>query len=306
MSRALEILARQGAGGALARWAGEVGEKLQGNLPVAEAFAANQRARALEVDLLRAGESGGRLGAVFSHLAAYYGRVGAAQSRILRASVYPLVLAHLVVLLGELPRAFVAMDWALGISLGGKLLGLWAALCLIVYGVHVLGELAGTRRGVDRFLAAVPVFGAARRGWVMARFASACEMGLRAGLLVTQALQLAAAASGSAVVQAATHRAVGLLQGGNTLGEALAQAGDFPAVLVASVSTAETAGSLDREMERVAVIQWEAAECAVQALEEWVPRLGYWIVLAWMAVRVLSQYTAYWKMLGAFSTGLEE
>lgn len=305
VARALDILARQWTGGPLARWAKEVREKLHGNFSVVDAFAAHPQARALETDLLRAGERGGRLGAVFSHLSAYYDRLGTAQSRVFRASLYPLVLVHLVILLGEVPRAYVSLDWSLGVSLGGKLLGLWAALLAVGFGTRALGELSGRVLAVDRVLSAIPVFGMARRGWVVARFASVCEIGLLAGLLMTETLLLAAAASGSAVVRSAAERAVSFLQSGSTLGEALEQAGGFPAALVASVSTAETAGSLDQEMKRVATLQWEAAERAVQGLEQWVPRLGYWMVLAWMAARILSQFAEYGKMMGAFSTGFE-
>ena len=81
--------------------------------------------------------------------------------------------------------------------------------------------------------------------------------------------------------------------------------GGFSAGFLASVATAEHAGSLNREMERLAVAQWEEAERAVQALEEWVPRLGYALVSVWIIFRIFSFYSSYFERFNALSSALD-
>ena len=305
LPRALEIMAREWSQGRFAKHASELGKKLGETVSVADAYAAFSQALPVEVDLVRAGERGGRLAAVFEHLSAYYGRVSAAEKRIRSASLYPLVLAHLVIVLDFLPRWFAGGDEAAVLGVCAKLVGLWLGLLGVVRGFRVVSGWAERSRGWDRWTSALPLFGRVRRGWVLSRFASVFESCLMAGLLMTESLELAATASGSVLLRESAAKAVGLIHSGKNLAEALEASGGFPAGFLASVATAEHAGSLNREMERLAAAQWEEAERAVQALEEWVPRLGYALVSGWIIFRIFSFYSSYFERFNALSSALD-
>ncbi len=293
--RALEILARQRVKGRVPSYAEELGGKLSGNVSVADAFASHRNAVAMEVDLVRAGERAGRLAAIFAHLAAYYARVVAAEKKIRGSLRFPVLLAHVVVLLGVVPFVITGFDASLAAWVCVKLVVLWCLLLGVARGFRILEKWTAQSCGWDRWFSAVPVVGGVWNRWVLARFASVFETGVSAGLLVTESLDLAAAASGSAIVRESASRAVALIQSGKNLGEALEETGVFPPAFIAAVATAEHAGSLDEEMARLASYQWEEADRAVQAMEEWIPRLGYGLVSAWMLFRVLSAYLAYFQ-----------
>jgi type II secretory pathway component PulF len=303
--RALEVLGKHWTRGALVRWVRVFSGKLSEGASVADAFAADGHGTAVEVDLVRAGERGGRLAAVFAQLAGYYERLAVAEDRLMRACLYPVVLAHLVIFLDALPKMFVRVDWELGVSLGVKLLGLWACLIGLGLGLRGVQRVGSSSVVVDGFLVRVPWLGTARRASAYARFASVCETGLLAGLLLTETLELAAAASGSALVAQAARKAGSEIGAGSTLAEALERSGGFPPTVLACLSTAEVAGGLDTEMRRLATLQWQVAERAIQSAEEWVPRLAYWAVLLWMVLRIFGQFGAYTKYLSTFSSGWE-
>lgn len=304
-SGAMGVVTRHWKSARMAEWAAGMEKKLSDNVSVAEAFAADPRARVWEVNLVRAGERSGQIEAVFSQMAVYYERMGLAESRIFKASVYPLMLAHVVIFLDFVKVWFTAPGLSAWYHFGFRLSLLWAVLLAVWLAVGFVVRVSQTSWQVDRVLDWLPLLGAVRRSWALARFASVFSAGLRAGLLVTETIQLACTASGRALVELCSSRAVESIQMGGTVGETLGATGLFPEAFVAAVSTAEQAGGLDREMGRLAAWQWSIAEDRVRRLEEWLPKIGYFMVMLWMVFNIFSSFQKYLSYLGVASGVME-
>ena len=110
LDRTLELLLGQNPSHARRTWLLGLQKGLAEGLSVAEAVQTHNAAFSggLEVTLISAGERSGRLADGFSHLARYFEawELGLLQMRA--ALMYPLVLAHLGVIMPELPAIVTA------------------------------------------------------------------------------------------------------------------------------------------------------------------------------------------------------
>ena len=248
---------------------------------------------ALDLALLRAGEHSGRLGPSLSHLAAYYDTLAMALRRGRSALVYPLILAHLGILLPQLPAAITSGDWTgaaaaafLQISL------LWGLLFGLLWGWTQLARSAATSAALDRLLSAVPLLGPTRRHWALARFTRIAHSALLAALPPHEWLRLAADASDSGQLRDSAHRAADRVALGNPIAPALRDTGGFSALFVNALDTAEQSGTLDHELTRWALLEAEEAAAASARAAEWLPRLLYGIVMLYVAWRIIDQIHA--------------
>ena len=92
---------------------------------------------ALEFALIDAGERSGRLGDAFSHLSRYFEAWNMAVKQAIGAMIYPLVLAHLGIVLPELPKIVTATMEDKPYSTGGIFMPL-AVLWLILLSLFLL------------------------------------------------------------------------------------------------------------------------------------------------------------------------
>jgi type II secretory pathway component PulF len=128
--------------------------------------------------------------------------------------------------------------------------------------------------------------------------------GLMASLRISEVLKLAGEASQSAVLRAGASRAARLVEEGSSLNAALRTAGGFPATFVNSVEMAEKAGMLDVEMSRWMTAEMEMAARAQDRLAEWLPRAVYFIIMLWIAYRIISTFSDYFGKLGDITRGV--
>lgn len=258
----------------------------------------------LESSLIEAGERSGTLSNGFAHLAHYFAATDKATRQARSAILYPLVLAHLAIILPELPAAvapdghnptgtialFIALLWVL--ILGGACLWRW------------LSHRAETSMTVDRFLRRIPLIGAVRRHWALARFAQVFHAGLLAALRMSEIVRLAGQSSQSGEIQHASEAAAKIVEKGEPLSMSLAETGAFPADFIHVVATAEEIGSLDNEMERWAGAETALASEAIERASIWLPKIGYGIVVLFVIYRIYTMVEGYYggiaKQLEAF------
>jgi type II secretory pathway component PulF len=154
---------------------------------------------AFDIALIQAGEQSGRLPECFQQISDQYRDRASLLRTTLLVLAYPLFILHFAILLFPINRFT-------GLILHGEVLAFLLQKLLVLgplYAIVALGVLAGQgkaagwRAFIERLLHPVPILGRARRALAIARFSSALEALINAGMNIIEALELAAAASAS-------------------------------------------------------------------------------------------------------------
>lgn len=245
----------------------------------------------MEIALVSAGETTGKLTQPFEHLAHYFAAVDAGVRQAKSAMIYPLILVHLGIVLPELPALIV--DSGQGnpvVSMIAKLIVFWL-LALIGWRIwKSLSAAAVKSAAVDRFLNRLPLIGKARQHWALARFTQVFHAGLLAAMRMSHVTRIAGEASQSGVMLHGAESAATCIDDGAQLAPSLRQANAFPRLFVDSVATAEEVGSLDKEMQRWATAETDLAGEAMQRMAIWLPKAGYAIIALYVAWRIVSMF----------------
>lgn len=304
LDRTLELLLGQHPSHARRTWLEGLQNGLAAGQSVAEAVETHNSAFSdgLEVALISAGERSGRLADAFGHLARYFEAWELGLRQMRSAMLYPLVLAHLGVVLPELP-AIVTAGMLGGEDHPGRrlvltVLLLWLAVLLLVLGWRWLSRKGIESAAVEGWLWRVPLVGRVRRHWALARFAQVFHACLLAGLRMTECMLLAGEAAHSGMLRRAAGDAAKKIAQGEMIAGAMADVHGFPISFVHSVATAEEAGTLDREMNSWAAAEMIEAQESLQQAGTWLPRLFYAGVVVYVAWRILGMVAGYYGEIG--------
>lgn len=253
---------------------------------------------ALELALIDAGERSGRLADGFRHLARYFEAWDVAVRQAISATIYPLVLAHLGIVLPEMPAIVTASLQGEAWSLRGVFMPL-AVFWLILLSTFLLwrwlSRLGATSAAVDAWLGRIPLIGSVRRHWALARFAQVFHACLLASMRMTECMTLAGTASHSGVLRRASQDAAQRIATGETISGSMADVLGFPLLFVHSMATAEETGTLDHEMNRWAAAETIEAGDAIQRAAQWLPKVAYGIVVLYVAYRIISMMSGYYS-----------
>lgn len=291
LDRSLEVLLAQKAHHARQRFLEGLKQGLVEGMSLAEAVKAHNSdlVTGLELALIEAGERSGKLAMSFNHLARYFAAIDGAEQKARQAMIYPLILAHLAVLLPELP-AMIALQEG-DHPLGRVLLGLGIVWVLIIGGGIIwrwLSARAVTSPRVDLWMSRVPFLGAARRHWALARFCQVCHACLLAALNMSETVRLAGKASQSGILSRASEYAADQIMAGQPLGGVLKKSGGFDMDFVYSIASAEEVGKIDEEMARWSTVETLSAHEAIDRAAQWLPKVGYVVVVIFVAYRIIS------------------
>lgn len=274
---------------------------LEAGKSIAEAFgSASPAIGPLEKSIVAAGERGGKLGTAFQHLAGYFGMLAAARREILAALVYPIVLLHLGIFLAVVPGALIE-----GGRSFGSILGNFAVALLVAYAVGgalaavavILARKAAVDPTLDAALRRVPVLGGARRSLAMARFAKAWHIGALAGIPVAESARMAADASQAGGIRRAGLNLADAAGKGEALGPAMLANDAIPRDFARAYAIAEEAGGLDKELARWAGIFDDESRRAMKTLSATLPKVAYFVIVAFIAWKIVAFYSGYYGML---------
>lgn len=261
---ALRTLARAGRTPAQQVMLAHLIERVEQGKPLAEAMRTwGKPFGDLVVNLVKAGESSGRLPETLHQCADLLERDLYLRRMIMSATLYPIILLVLVSaavavvttvivpkvlkpLEGrniELPlptRLVQGFAWFMGSYW-------WLVLLLVAGAVFAwvrLRQIPSTRLQIDAMLLKLPLFGLMIRDAAVARFTRTLGTLVRAGLPVLTALRLTAATMSNTAMRAAIGRVCDEVQGGKTIATPLEREGIFPPLLVQIVSLGERSGKL--------------------------------------------------------------
>lgn len=303
LDRSVEVLLDQNPAAPVRQYLLGIKRGLAERLSLGQSIAKHNAALVspLEITLVEAGERGGRMDQAFEHLSHYFELKQRAKDKALTALIYPILLLHLGLLVPDLGGIMrgegleAQFHAALGRIVIAWIILLAAAACWVF-----LTKLAATSTAADTLLRRLPLIGPTRRHWAQARFCQVFQTGLLAAMNVSQTLKLAGEATQSAVMNSASLIAAKKVEQGSTLAAALKAGGGFGVAFVNAVDTAEHGGGLDVEMGRWARAESEMAAQAQDRTAEWVPRLLYFLIVIYVASRIVMSFSGIYGSGGLY------
>jgi type II secretory pathway component PulF len=273
LSRALHILGREASQAAAKKQWTDIHDTVVGGSSLAEAMGKWPKSfSAVQVAMVRAGETGGFLDVVLGQIADFRSRERDLKSRIKGALVYPALLAVLscavlvFLLTYFIPRfsgMFQEFGGALpsltkGIIAASQIMtqyGLWflvVGLVAVVVARRVLHSESG-RRGLERALLRIPSLGRVLARFALVRFCRMLGTLLGAGVPLVAALEVAREAIGNQTLSDAVSSSIEEVQRGQSLARSLAACERlFPPSVTEIIAVAEESGRLDQELVRLA------------------------------------------------------
>jgi len=237
------------------------------------------------VNMLRAGESSGRLDEILDRVASYLEKVNTLQRKVQASLFYPAFVTLLafgittflvVVIVPKFKEIFT--------SLGGQLpLPTQLLLNLSEFmGKYLVYEiLAGIGIGIaarlyintpqgrlwfDRMSLRVPIIGKLLQKFVIARFARTLSTLVKSGVPILSALEIVAKATGNKVVEQAVMASRSSIKEGENISDPLAHSKVFPAMVTRMIAVGEKTGELEKMLTKIADFYENEVDAAVTAL----------------------------------------
>ena len=256
----------------------------------------------MDAEILEAGERSGRFQEACSLLAEYYARLAESRRRLLAACAYPVFLLHFGVVVLAVPVAILGGGFPAFVFHVVTTLGMFYAAALVAWGLAgVARRSARTSAGAERLLRWIPGISGLFSTGTLARYCMVLSMGIRSATGIAVSLERAGRACGSASMDAASKDAVELIRQGDTFAGSLRSTGAFPKDLERAFEVSEASGRLEEETTRWAEIYRERFNARLAATAEWLPRILYILIAAFIAQRIFSVVS---NVYGAFSNVL--
>lgn len=273
LSRALSILAREASHPAAKKQWAAVHDDVVGGMPLAEALGRfPQSFSAVQVAMIRAGETGGFLETVLNQIADFRSRERDLKGKVKGALVYPAVLATMGVgVMIFMLTFFIPRFTEIFSDLGGTLpvltrgviavsnavrdYGLAIAVAVVLGVVFVVraSKTESGRRAFERALLGIPGVGVLVARLALVRFCRMLGTLLGSGVPLVTALRVAREALGNQMLADAVADSIEQVQQGTSLARSLGDCRQlFPPSAVEMISVAEESGRLDGELNRLA------------------------------------------------------
>ncbi len=187
-----------------------------------------------------------------------------------------------------------------GLFMGGSVLsylsaslGFLVVIALVVGGgILALQKAPGTL--LDRVLRPLPLLGSTWRELDYWHLTRTLALLARTSVGVIDAVRLAADTCRSPRLAHALRAAAATAEArGVPLSPLLRASGELPADLVALWQTGEQSGRLDETFQRLAALFAERCRHRLAELARWTPRLAYFVVIAYMAFKILGLARGY-------------
>jgi len=237
------------------------------------------------VNMVRAGESSGRLDEILDRVAAYIEKVSVLQRKVRVSLFYPAfvtVLAIgittflLVVIVPKFKEIFTALggqlpaptQLLLGVSefIGTYLAYEVLACVALAVGVRLyMGTPAG-RLQFDRLALHIPVIGKLLQKVFIARFSRTLATLVKSGVPILTSLEIVAKTAGNKVVEGAVLAARSSIKEGENIADPLALSQVFPTMVTRMIAVGEKTGELEKMLTKIADFYENEVDAAVTAL----------------------------------------
>ncbi len=283
---ALDVLAEQLEDRGFHQTLKKIRDDVEAGASLSEAVGRHPRAFSeFFVNMIRAGESSGRLDEILDRVATYIEKVDVLQRKVKASLFYPAFVSLLafgittflvVVIVPKFKEIFT--------SLGGQLplptlllLGLsdfmrkWLVLEIIAgffafLGIQMYSRTPAGRFWIDRTSLKLPVIGKLLQKVMIARFSRTLATLVKSGVPILSALEIVAKTAGNKVVERAVMAARSSIKEGENISDPLVHSKVFPAMVTRMISVGEKTGELEKMLGKIADFYENEVDAAVTAL----------------------------------------
>ncbi len=271
------------------------------------------------VNMVRAGETSGRLGESLARFITLAEREIKTRQRVKEATRYPkIVIAALAIAFGILitfviPRfAEIFAQFKTALPLPTRVMiqinkvfhTYWYLVCAALVGVPLLiRNYLRTQKGRyswDRWKIRIPVFGPLLLKIALSRFSFTFVMLNRSGIPILQTLEITASTMNNAHLAQSITEIMGKVKGGRNLSDALKESGKFTPLVIQMVAVGESSGTLDEMLMRVTEYYDVEADNAIKKLSTYIEPamvLFLGVVVLFLALAV---FLPWWNMAALF------
>lgn len=274
----------------------------------------------VHIQLIRVGETAGRLVIVLNRLALAGSREVNIRNRILTTLAYPMaVLAIAVVLIGFLTTTVVPIfeglykdvnatlpaPTRLLVNISWMIQHRWVFLLLmvaiLVFLVRMLMRVPRLRYLVDWLKMRVGFFGPLTKEYVVVSTCQTLSMLIESGINIVTSLELTRDASANRVVAEGLEQARREVDAGRGLEAPLRQNQIFPPLVVDMLATGQETGTLDRNLSRAAEIYGEELDNKLRLLASLIEPILVVLVGGVVMFVVLSLFLPYIRLINLMS-----
>lgn len=155
----------------------------------------------------------------------------------------------------------------------------------------------------DRVRYKIPGFGPLFHKTIIGRFSSVLAVLLNSGISITQALETAASASGSPLLENIVKQAISQIQEGSNVSEPLEASGFFPPTMIQMIRVGEETGALPELLSRVSVFYEEEAALLSKNLTSMLEPLLIIFVGILIAVMLIGLYLPIFTVISQTGMG---
>ncbi len=239
----------------------------------------------LLINMTAAAEAGGVLDTFMERMALHYEKQHDLEEKIRSATVYPLfitvvaiivVLVMIIFVLPQFANIFNSMGMEMPLfsrillAAGQTAAGYWHLFLLaFLSGLGALKWYTKTEKGrlrVDRLRLSLPLYGKIYRQNAAARFARTLGTLLGGGVTLHSALQLADNTIDNAVISSTINDLSDALNSGESLAAPMSVGNCFPPLLIEMVRVGEETGSLDQTLHSAAIFYEKEVSYIVERL----------------------------------------
>jgi type IV pilus assembly protein PilC len=272
LSRSLGILSREASSpAARAQWSA-IKDSVADGTSLSDSFARWPKSfPPVYVAMVRAGETGGFLDLVLTQIAGFQSREKRLVGKIKAATVYPIILAVLgVMIMIFLMTFFIPRFSSIFKEFGGELPSLtrlivgisnfisrfWYLLLALIVGIFAAFKRAMAkeegRRVMEGLFLRIPLVGTILARFALVRFCRMLGTLVGASVPLVASLRVANEAIGNQILSDALNETIKKVQNGSSLSAGMAGCPQlFPSPVVEMVSVAEATGKLDSELVRL-------------------------------------------------------
>ncbi len=237
-------------------------------------------------NMVRAGEAGGVLDVILNRLANFLEKAQRLRKKVIGASVYPIVVMSIAVLILTAIIIFVVPSFEeifkaqkmdlplpteilLAISRGivgiPGLIGV-AAIFTFIMSFTLWGKTAAGRRKVDRWKLKLPLIGGIIRKSTTSRFCRMLGTLITSGVKILEALEMCQNAIRNKTLSEAVDAVRASIKEGESVAAPLAKTGMFDDLVVNMIDVGEETGELDKMLIKVADTYETEVDNAVESL----------------------------------------
>ena len=286
ISAALDVLAEQMDDRGLGLILKKIRDDIETGSSLSEAAGRHPKAFSdFFVNMIRAGESSGRLDEILDRVASYIEKVSSLQRKVKASLFYPGFVSLLafgittfliVVIVPKFRDIFTSLGGQLPLptllllklsEFMGKylVLEIIAGIALVVLSRVYINTPAG-RLWFDRLTLRVPIIGKLMQKVVIARFSRTLATLVKSGVPILGALEIVAKTSGNKVVERAVMAARSSIKEGENIADPLGRSKVFPAMVTRMIAVGEKTGELEKMLAKIADFYENEVDAAVTAL----------------------------------------